>query len=487
MFDTTRISTRWTERGIGRWIGAAAVGVLLIAVILPALLPACTPIENNKLATLKAAGELVVLTRRSSGVYFETPDGPSGFEYDLARAFADSLGVRLKVVVADRYADLLAGLEQGEADMASGGITITAETRDRFLFTPPYHQIRQQVVYRLGTRTPTDVHGLVGRQIDVGHGSNHAARLQELQKLHPALKWTEVDDKQPEELLQQVWEGLLEITVADSHTIALNRQFFPELQIGFDLSAPEALVWALPLSEDRSLYDAAVQFLNRYRAAGELAHLLDRYYGPASHSSYVNLTVYHARVYNRLPEYQNLFESASKDVNLDWRLLAAISYQESYWDPKAESPTGVRGMMMLTEDTARQVGVTDLFDPEQSVFGGARYLRDLYDRLGYIPAPDRTWFALAAYNVGVSHLEDARILAQRHGKDPNQWSSVSTYLPLLEQPNWYNRVRYGFARGSEPVLFVNRIRAYYDVLVKLDDEQRSHAKTDALKLKIPAI
>jgi membrane-bound lytic murein transglycosylase F len=480
MSNSAHARTRWM-------VGKIARGHLFAAVLLSSLLPACTSSEDNKLAKVKASGELIVLTRRSPSTYLETPEGPSGFEYDLAKAFADSLGVQLKLVVAERYANVLPKLEEGGAELAAAGITVTEDTRDRFLFTPPYQQIRQQVVYRLGTPPPTSVEDLMGRQIEVHSGSNHATRLRELQKTHAALKWVEVEDKSTEELLELVWEGLLEMTVADSHTIALNRQFFPELQVAFDASPPEALVWAFPMSEDRSLYNAAVRFLERYRAAGEFARLLDRYYGPASRSNFVNLTVYHARVTNRLPSYQNLFELAARQVNLDWRLLAALAYQESYWDPKAISPTGVRGMMMLTEDTAKQLGVTNLLDPAQSVLGGARYLRDLYDRLGYIPAPDRTWFALAAYNVGISHLEDARILTQRQGGDPNKWNDVAARLPLLEQPRWYHRARYGFARGTEPVLFVNRVRTYYDVLVKLDEEQRAKSRTEALKLKIPAI
>lgn len=479
MFDSARIPTRW--------ISAIALAALVAVVALPALIPACSYSEDTKLAKVKAAGELVVLMRRGPGTYFETAEGPSGFEYELAKAFAESLDVSLKAVVQDRYTDVLPTLQDGAADMAIAGITVTDDIRERFLFTPPYHETRQQVVCRQGTRPPVDVNDLIGRQIDVRRGTHHVARLRELQKKHEALKWNEVDDRETEELLQSVWEGLLELTVADSHTIALNRQFFPELQVAFDLSPSEPLVWALPLSEDRSLYDAAVKFLKRYRDAGELAHLVDRYYGPASRSSYVNLTVYHARIHNRLPQYQQLFESAGQQVSLDWRLIAALAYQESYWDPRAESPTGVRGIMMLTDDTAKEVGVTDSFDAEQSILGGARYVRGLYDRLDYIPAPERIWFALASYNVGVSHVEDARLLTQRHGGDPGKWSHVSKYLPLLEEPQWYNLTRYGFARGTEPVIFVNRIRAYYDVLVKLDEEQRSKARTDALKLKIPSI
>jgi len=469
-----------------RWLGGIAL-VVFTAFMLPSLLPACSFSEDNKLTNVKTSGELVVLIRRSPSTYLETPEGPAGFEYDLAKAFADSLGVQLKLVVVERYTSVLPKLADGAADMATAGITITDQTRDRFLFTQTYQEIQQQVVYRFGINPPANIGDLAGREIEVRSGSNHAMRLRELQKTNEKLKWIEVDDQETEDLLSLVWEGLLEFTVANSHTIALNRQFFPELLVAFDLSPPESLVWAFPLSKDHSLYDAAVQFLERYRSAGELARLLDHYYGPASRANYVNLTVYHARIQNRLPSYRHLFESAARQVSLDWRLLAAMAYQESYWDPQAVSPTGVRGMMMLTEDAAYEVGVEDLLDAQQSTLGGARYLRDLYDRLEYIPASDRTWFALAAYNVGVSHLEDARILTERQGKDPNKWSDVAAILPLLEQPRWYNRARYGFARGSEPVLFVNRIRAYYEVLVKLDEEQRGRARTDALKLKLPAI
>lgn len=480
MSNSARDRTRWRD-------GIAALGFPLAAVLFSALLLACTFHETDKLAKVKASGELVVLTRRSPSTYLETPEGPTGFEYDLAKAFADSLGVQLKLVVEDRYANVLPKFEEGGADIAAAGIAVTDDLRDRFLFTPPYQQIRQQVVFRSGAPPLMTIQDLVGRQIEVHSGTQHAVRLRELQETHRALLWTEVEDKDAEELLQLVWQGLLEVTVANSHIIALNRQFFPELQVAFDLSPPQSLAWAFPVSQDRSLYEAAVRFLERYRTSGELARLLDRYYGPASRANFINLTVYHARIDTRLPTYRNLFELAGRQVNLDWRLLAALGYQESYWNPTAISPTGVRGMMMLTEDTAKQLGVTNLLDPEQSILGGARYMRDLYDRLDYIPPPDRTWFALAAYNVGISHLEDARILTQRHGGDPNKWNDVAARLPLLEQPRWYNRARFGFARGSEPVLFVNRVRIYYDVLVKLDEERRANSRSDALKLKIPAI
>jgi membrane-bound lytic murein transglycosylase F len=470
-----------------RWVGGFGFAVL-VSVSVVYVVPACTPqkdISLTRLERVQSTGTLVVLTRRSPTTYFETADGPRGFEYDLANAFAQSLGVRARFVAIDRHADLLRDLEAGQADLAAAGIVATADIADRFLFSPAYQKIQQQVVYRLGSTPPRQISDLIGRHIEVHRDTNHAARLRELKQTYPRLGWSEVDDNETEALLEMVWHGQLDVTLANSDTIALNRQLFPELQVAFDISAPQPLAWAFVKSEDRSLYDAAVQFLHRYRSAGELARLVDRYFGPASRAGDVNAQVYHSRIRERLPVFRALFARAGEIVALDWRLLAAVAYQESHWDPASVSPTGVRGIMMLTEDTAKYVGVTDLHDPEQSILGGARYLRDLYDRLDYIPLPDRLWFALAAYNIGSGHLEDARILAQRHGKDPNSWSVIKEYLPLLEQPHWYDRTLFGFARGNETVSFVNRVRAYHDILLKLD--QSGRFAPDRLRLKVPAI
>ena len=183
-----------------------------------------------------------------------------------------------------------------------------------------------------------------------------------------------------------------------------------------------------------------------------------------------------------------MFVEAAQRYQLDWRLLAAMSYQESYWNPRAVSPTGVRGIMMLTEATARQLGVPDRMDVRQSVHGGGAYLRTLIDRLpADIPEPDRTWMALASYNVGYNHLEDARILTQKQGADPNKWNDLKERLPLLAKAAWYTKTKHGYARGYEPVQLVNRIRTYYEVLKKSDDDLRARRDNDVLRLKTPAL
>jgi membrane-bound lytic murein transglycosylase F len=472
-------------------VGRAAPGcrfkaLVLLGLFLPFLMY-CT-FEETRLEAVRRAGELRVLTYTSTTTYYETPEGPAGFEYDLAKAFADHLGVRLRLVVADHFNQVLPRLARGEADFAAAGIADTETGRALVRFTPPYQRVRQQVVYRLGGTRPVKVEDLVGREIEIPAGTRHAERLAQLKLPHPGLKWTESPDKKPEDLLQLVWDGLLDLTVSDSHIISVNSQYFPELQVAFDLQKPEPLAWAFPLVGDASLYDAATAFLKAQQRAGVLAQLTDRYYGPASRSNFINLSVYRMRIRTRLPLYQPTLEEVAKQYDVDWRLLAAMAYQESYWDPKGVSHTGVRGFMMLTHTTAEEVGVTNREDATQSIEGGARYLRDLYDRLPErITGPDRWWFALAAYNVGRNHVEDARVLTQRQGGDPDKWNDVKERLPLLADPKWYEQTKFGYCRGDEPVRFVNRVRTYYDVLARLDEEERSKRTTHALKLKAPAI
>jgi membrane-bound lytic murein transglycosylase F len=168
---------------------------------------------------------------------------------------------------------------------------------------------------------------------------------------------------------------------------------------------------------------------------------------------------------SRLPLYKQWFVEAAEQSSQDWRLLAAIGYQESKWNPRATSPSGARGLMQLMGETASAAKVTDLSDARQSIFGGARYFRQVYEKIpSHVPEPDRTWFALAAYNIGYGHVEDARVLAQKAGHDPDSWQDVRKYLPLLEQERWYTQTENGYARGREPVHYVDNVRGYRDLL-----------------------
>ncbi len=436
----------------------------------------------NSLEQVLDRGELVVAMRVSPTTYFSGPDGPTGLEYELARAFADRLGVRLRVVVPNRFEDLLSMVERGRVDLGAAGITVTEARRERMRFGPPYKQVTEQVVYRMGADTrPRSMEDLNGLRLAVVPGTTHASRLVESRNEFPDLDWVEAANEDTGALLRKVWLGELDLTVVDSTELASQQRFYPELRAAFDLSEPTDLAWAFPLRGDTSLLEEAEAFFEEIQAAGWLDQLLERHLGHVGELDYAGRVTFVRQVEGRLPEYRSLFKEAARVHGLDWRLLAAISYQESHWNPDAVSPTGVRGMMMLTENTAAQLGISDRVDVRESIMGGAEYFRSMHARIpDRIPEPDRTWLALAAYNVGFGHLEDARRITQAQGRDPDRWMDVMEHLPLLAQEGWYRQTRFGFARGGEPVRYVQNIRSYYDLLVWLTNEDEGRPRPQRL-------
>jgi len=271
------------------------------------------------------------------------------------------------------------------------------------------------------------------------------------------------------------------------------QRFFPQLRVAFTLNPKDKngeilkqkLAWAFPRRGDNSLRAAARKFFEKMESTGELKQLLDRYYGHTERFNYFQITTYHKHIKERLFKYKVHFKRAAKKYDLDWRLLAAVGYQESHWNAKAVSPTGVRGLMMLTLATAKQMKIRDRRDPFQSIKGGAKYLRRMKKKIAIqVSDPDRTWFALASYNVGRLHLEDAMMLTRNRGGDPYKWIDVSRTLPLLTKKKWYTKTRYGYARGYEPVLYVANIRRFYDLLVRYENQQTNKASTPLSQNKI---
>jgi membrane-bound lytic murein transglycosylase F len=427
---------------------------------------------------IKHNGTLRVLTRIDPTTYYQGPDGPTGLEYDLVILFAEYLGVKTEFITPNNFAEILKLISLGRADIAAAGLTTTHARQLRMLFSPAYHQITEQIIYRSGTRRPRTTDDLAKGILEVVNGTSHVETLSRLQKQTSALEWQVNDLLDTNSLLYLVNQGLIDFTVADSNQITLMRRFFPKLNVAFDISEPQQLAWALPRSNDTSLYDEVVKFFQHIKNNNTLAQLIDRHYGHARSLNYVGLCKFREHLQNRLPEYLHLFKQAAKTHNFDWRLLAAIGYQESHWIEDATSPTGVRGIMMLTLGTARQLGVKDRTNPAQSIAGGARYFQQ---RIAKVPKriqePDRTWMALAAYNVGFGHLEDARILTQDRGENPDKWLDVKKSLPLLSKKKWYQQTKHGYARGNEPVQYVENIRSYYDLLIWLTEEDQIKKNT----------
>jgi membrane-bound lytic murein transglycosylase F len=302
--------------------------------------------------------------------------------------------------------------------------------------------------------------------LEIVQDTSHVETLLHLQKSNPNLQWLTNKNLDTDGLLYLINARLIDYTIADSNQIILIRRFYPKLNVAFDISPPRQLAWAFQKSTDTSLYDEATQFFNEITKNKVLEQLLERHYGHTRNIKYVGNCTFRLHFESRLPQYQALFQEAAKKYAFDWRILAAISYQESHWNKDAVSPTGVKGLMMLTRATAKQLGVKDRANAKESIFGGARYLKQRLKKIPQrIPEPDRTWFALASYNIGFGHLEDARIITQKLGKDPDKWVDVKQILPLLTKKKWYSKTKHGYARGKEPVIYVDNIRAYIDLLL----------------------
>ncbi|TRW90213.1 membrane-bound lytic murein transglycosylase MltF [Candidatus Methylobacter oryzae] len=448
---------------------------LLIAAVFTITLTTCDSgfLSLNKLEQIKRSGILHVLTRNDPTTYYESPEGFTGLEYDLIILFADQLGVKVKFETPNTFNGILTRIAKGKADIAAAGLTVTEQRGKNMRFAPAYHEITEQLVYRSGTRRPNGIDSLTHGIIEVAKGTSHIDSLTYLKQDTPALTWNVNDELDTDGLLYLVNEGLIDYTVADSNQTTLIRRFYPKLNIAFDISEPRKLAWALSPSDDNSLYGEVVRFFERIKKDKTLDQLLEKYYGHTSSLSYIDNCKFRQQQKIRLPLYKKYFDSAAVQYSIDWRLLAAIGYQESQWLDKAVSPTGVEGIMMLTNETADELGIKNRTDPAQSIAGGARYFQQRLRIIPeQIPEPDRTWFALASYNVGLGHLEDARTLTKKQGGNPDKWMDVKQRLPLLTQQKWHQQTKYGYARGHEPVEFVENIRSYYDLLVWLTEENQ---------------
>ncbi|MEM8548303.1 MAG: membrane-bound lytic murein transglycosylase MltF, partial [Pseudomonadota bacterium] len=369
--------------------------------VLCALLLTTVRLPPALLDQILEIGELRVVTRNAPTTYYVGRDGPTGPEYDLMRGFADALGVRLIMQPLPSVAALLPALAEGDVHIVAAGLSITEQRLQSVAFSQPYQQVEQHVIYRRGAGKPASLQALGDAEIVVMRGSSHAETLTALNAQVPSLKWRESDEEESAELLAAVAEGAIAYTVADSTDFSVNRQFHPELRIALDLEVADSVAWAFASGRDQSLRERADKYLQQIRRDGQLTQILDRYYGHNDEFDYVGTRSFIRHYDRRLPRYRELFEQAGRDTGIDWLLLAAIGYQESHWRSSAVSPTGVRGIMMLTEATADYLGIENRVDPAASINGGARFFARLKERVGDdIPEPDRSWMALAAYNVG---------------------------------------------------------------------------------------
>ncbi len=423
-----------------------------------------SPLTQNDLEALQSRGELVLITRNNAACYYEGPHGPVGFEYDLARAFADHLGVDLRLSIIEDEIDMIAALRAGQGDIIAPGVPFGGQSARLLSLGPVYLEVEQQVV---GHRSGPDIQSKKALEAYTLWMTGSSARieyLEELRGMYPGIAWQILTAYSDEDLLQMVWNRALPLTVVDSNTLSMNHHYYPELTVKLTLGQPQKLTWATD-PRNRRLKQAIAAWFDQKKTREIINGLIEHYYSHLESFDYVDLARYRRRINVRLPKYRAFFEAAAKKYKLDWKLVAAQAYQESHWNPRAKSYTGVRGMMMLTRETAASMDLENRMDVEASIFAGVRYLARLHRQVGAsVPEPDRTLMALAAYNIGFGHLQDARQLARRMGKPENSWHGVRSVFPLLQQKKYYVTLAHRYARGNEAVMYVDRIRTYHKML-----------------------
>jgi len=412
---------------------------------------------------------------RNGVLYIALPPQGMGadaaFELELSKLFAQYLHVKTKSVTMD-YTSIFQSLASKKIHMAAAGIR--SNSPSALHFGPSFQTLQEQVV--CSGRRPRHLKDLNGRTITVVLDSAQEYALRDMTKQLPNLHWKALPHKTVANLLEAVAKKQLDCTVANEEQIASARNFFPKLPIELDLNSPSQLAWAFPEKADPRLVNAAKYFFTAIESDGTLERMIDHHYGhnerivPFDAAAFINKTR------TVLPNFKHWFKEASTLTGIDWKLLAALAYQESHWDPLATSFTHVRGMMMITGATADRMNLKDRLDPHESILAGAKYLQLLKDSLpDRIDDKERTWLAMAAYNQGRGHLEDARILAKRAGLNPDVWSDVRKVMPFLSRPSYYQHTKYGKARGGEAVILVETVRLYHDMLQRLEPKRIPNA------------
>jgi membrane-bound lytic murein transglycosylase F len=411
--------------------------------------------------------ELTVLVQNGPTTLYVDAEGRyAGLEYDLVTRFAELNDLKVRFIMVATYAEVVQRLKQHEAHLAVG--VHRGVDGEGLLFGPAYQNVTPVLVYA-AARSEADVLKEIQQGLaPLSTLPQYIESLGEQKKQYPNLQINTVAHADNEDLIEQVSTGKLAYAVVDSHAADVAQNYYPNVAISKSFAnTTQQLSWAVR-DEDPQLRTMASAYFRQVIAEGSLSRLQDRYYGHVNRVDAMDALTYLGRIKSTLPKFRATFLQAEAETGIDWRLLAALAYQESHWDNESISPTGVRGIMMLTNDTASLLGV-DRLNPRESILGGARYVQMMRKSIPEtVPEPDRTWQALAAYNIGLGHVEDARTLALRLNINPDSWTDLKGVLPLLRKPEHFSTLKYGYARGGAPVIYVERLKSYYDILVRFE-------------------
>ncbi len=423
-------------------------------------------------------GVIRAITSYSPVSYFIYRGQPMGYEYELLNVFAERHGLELDIIVARDLDEMIDMLNKGEGDLIAYGMTITRARRDMVTFTRPFNTTRQVLVQRKPDgwrqmrlheieremlRSPED---LAGKSVMVRRASSYLERLRNLEdEIGEDIDIIEaVPGLTTEQLIRMVAEREIDYTISDENIARLNRAYFPILDIETPVSLPQRTAWAVRSNSDMMLEELN-DWLAEYQRDSEFYVIYNKYFE--------NTRAYRTRLSSELlfseggkiSNYDDIIQNYAEEIGWDWLLLAALIYQESQFNINARSWAGAVGLMQLMPRTARAYGANDPTDPVESIRAGTAFIEWLqnYWQDEIEDDYERKRFVIASYNVGQGHVQDARRLAREFGADPDVWDEVAVYMEKKSYEEYYNHevVRYGYARGIEPVRYVNSIMYVY--------------------------
>jgi membrane-bound lytic murein transglycosylase F len=428
------------------------------------------PLNKNDYSRILQNNEIKIVTRFGPSDYYEIKSEENGYTYDVMKGFADFIGVKLTVITMDSLEDAINALNNREVDiLANMGITNNVKT------SYAYNKVNQYIVYNSKyTAKPNEINDLNGNDIEI------IDSIIIRNNLDSFLKSIDMNliiskEKNIDEIINLIKDNKVKYTVLNNNELAIFNKYFPEIKIGFTIGENIPSTWAIPENTNHQLEEKLSEYFTQILKTNKLKKFYTKHFTGKLQYTFVGTRSFLADFLNVFPLYEFYFKKYAKLYNHDWRLLASIGYQESKWDKDAVSYTGVRGLMMLTKNTSKEMNVEDREDPIQSIEGGAKYLKKMLRSLpDNINNDDKIWYAIASYNIGFRHIEDAMKMADNEGVDSGNWYLLEPYILRLSQSKYYKNTKYGYARGWETLKYVQNIRQYYDILVFLDSQDNNN-------------
>lgn len=417
---------------------------------------------------------LTAITQYNSTSYFIFKGKPMGYEYELLELFSKELNVELNIILTDNLDTAISWLESGKGDIIAQALTITKE-RNNILNFSDYHTLTQQVLVQrkpenwrkmtldnIGKQLVRDPVNLINKKVHVKKSSPYFERLNNLSdEIGGDIDIIPIsENKVTEDLIKMVADGEIDYTVADKNIALVNKTYYPILDVETEVSFSQRIAWAVRKTSPK-LLNTINKWIQKMRKTTDYYVIYNKYFKNRKAAKRRMKSEYFSVSGGKISEFDEIIRKHSSNIDWDWRLLASQIFQESRFDPKTKSWAGAKGLMQMMPKTAKEFGVTKLFNPDENIKVGTIYLMHISDRFEHIEKPEeKIKFILASYNVGYNHVHDARRLAKKHGGDPNIWDeNVSKYILLLSKPKYYNDevVKFGYCRGSEPHNYVKEI------------------------------